>query len=101
MVIRETITNIVPEESIAMLYENDFMNMDYKMTMTSVDGKTKINSHTTAKGNGMFSKSMMAFIESSLKAQEETNLANLKKTVEQNTEDYFPAEEEPVETNEG
>ncbi len=86
--IRETITDIVPNESISMSYESDFMNMDYTMTMTPVNGKTKINSSTVAKGNGIIAKSMMALIGNSIKGQEETNLANLKKTIEQNTKNY-------------
>ena len=100
MVIRETITDIVPNESIAMTYENDFMNMDYTMAMTAVEGKTKISSHSTAWGNGMFAKSMMAFMGGGFKAQEETNLANLKKTIEENTKNYFPVEEEVIEASE-
>ncbi|NAS11864.1 SRPBCC family protein [Poritiphilus flavus] len=88
MTIRETITEIVPNESISMSYESDFMNMDYKMAMTSVDGKTKISSSTTAAGNGVFSRSMMAFIGGTFKSQEETNLTKLKKTIEQNTKNY-------------
>jgi len=95
MSIRETITSIVPNESISMTYESDFMDMDYKMTMTSVDGKTKINSSTTAEGNGLISKSFMALMGGSIKGQEETNLINLKETIEQNTKDYFPQNETP------
>lgn len=93
MAIKETITNIVPNESISMKYESDFMDMDYKLTVTSFDGKTKINSSTTAEGNGIFSKSIMALMGSSLKEQEETNLLNLKKTIEQNTKNYFQSEQ--------
>ena len=100
MTIRETITDIVPNESISMSYESDFMNMDYKMDMASVNGNTKISSSTTAVGNGMISKSMMALIGSSIKAQEETNLANLKKTIEQNTKNYFKADEQAIELSE-
>ncbi len=83
-----------------MSYVSDFMNMDYKMVMTSVNGKTKINSSTTAKGNGMVSRSIMALMGGSIKAQEETNLTNLKKTIEQNTKDYFRAGQEFIEINE-
>jgi len=36
----------------------------------------------------MVSKSMMALMGSSIKAQEDTNLTNLKKTIEQNTKNY-------------
>ncbi|SHH64770.1 SRPBCC family protein [Winogradskyella jejuensis] len=84
MVIRETITEIVPNESVAMTFTSDFMDMDYKLSMNAVDGKTKISSSTNAKGNGMFSKSLMALMSSSIKEQEETNLANLKKVIEEN-----------------
>src|SRR5690606_20776416 len=46
MTIQETITDIAPSESISMKYESDFMDMDYKLTVTSVNGKTMINSST-------------------------------------------------------
>ena len=99
MVIRETITDIVPNESISMSYESDFMNMDYTMTIDDDNGKTKINTRTTAVGNGMFSKSVMAFMGSSLETQEDINLSNLKKTIEQNTKNYFAVEDVTIETN--
>lgn len=92
MVIRETITDIVPEESMSMLFTSDFMDMDYTIGMTAADGKTKISSSTTAKGNSMFSKSIMALMASSIKAQEDSNLANLKETIERNTKNYSPSE---------
>ncbi|WP_369999998.1 SRPBCC family protein [Winogradskyella sp.] len=93
MVIRETITKIVPNETIEMTFTSDFMDMDYKLNMTQMDGKTKITSNTTTVGNGILAKSMMALAGSSIKAQEETNLENLKKAIEQNTKDYFPVEQ--------
>ena len=58
-----------------------------------MDGKTKITSNTTTVGNGILAKSMMALAGSSIKAQEETNLENLKKAIEHNTKDYFPVEQ--------
>jgi carbon monoxide dehydrogenase subunit G len=82
MTIRETITDIVPDESISMSFASDFMVMDYKLTMTAIDGKTKLSSNTTAVGNGMVSKSLMALMGNTFKTQEETNLTNLKKTIE-------------------
>ena len=96
MVIRETITEIVPNKSISMLFESDFMNMDYKMEMNAVGDQTKITSNTTTVGNGMFAKSIMALVSSSIKAQENTNLASLKKTIESNTKNYQPEEEEAL-----
>ena len=88
MTIRETITEIVPNESISMLFTSDFMDMDYKLSMTAEDGKTKISTSTTATGNGLVSKSIIAMIGSSLEAQEETNLASLKKVIEENSKTY-------------
>ena len=96
MIIRETITEIVPNESVTMTFTNDFMDMDYTLRMSSVEGKTKISSSTTAVGNGMFSKSLMALMSSAIKGQEETNLANLKRTIEENTKNYAPAGEENI-----
>ena len=92
MTIRETITDIVPNESVSMMFTSDFMNMEYQLDMKSINGKTKISSNTTCVGNGMFSKSIIALIGSSIKAQEETNLSNLKKTIEENSKDYFLTE---------
>ena len=88
MTIRETITEIVPDESVSMTFSSDFMDMDYKLSMTPMGGKTKITSSTTATGNGMVSKSIMVLMGSAIKAQEETNLASLKKTIEENLKNY-------------
>ena len=101
MIIKETIVDIKPNESMKMFFESGFMNMDYELKMAFINGKTKISSSTNAKGNGMFSKSIMALIGSSLKTQEETNLTNLKKTIEANVKNYSPVEEAPIEVKEG
>lgn len=98
--IQETITDFQPLESISMTYTSDFMNMDYKLNMNSINGSTKINSWTTTVGNGIFSKSIMALMGGSIKAQEETNLINLKKTIEENKKKYTPTEEESLEISE-
>lgn len=88
MQIEETITDIVPNESISMTYGSDFMDMDYKLMLADENGRTKISSSTIARGNGMFSKSIMALMGGTIKAQEETNLVNLKKVIEENTKSY-------------
>ncbi len=92
MTIRETITEIGPDESVSMTFTSDFMDMDYNLAMKSVDGKTKISSSTTATGNGMVSKSIMALMGGAIKAQEETNLAKLKETIEKNSKNYINSE---------
>ena len=92
MIIRETITEIVPNESIAMSFTSDFMEMDYKLSMKSIDGKTKISSSTTAIGNGLISKSLIVLMQNSIQTQEHTNLENLKKTIEKNSINYSSTE---------
>lgn len=93
MAIKETISNVVPNEYMSMLYESDFMNMNYELKLTSVNGQTKLTSNTVAEGNGVISKSIMALMGSMLKEQEESNLSNLKKTIEQNTKSYLQLEQ--------
>ena len=89
---------MVPNESISMTFTSEYSHMDYTLRMTDVDGKTKITTNTTTYGKGMYYKSLFSLMRSMIKANEETNLANLKKTIEENTTDYFPsAEEEPNE----
>ena len=88
MVIKETITALQPHESIEMLFETDFMNMDYELRMASEGTKTKISSLTQVEGNSMFSRSVIALMGSSFKAEEEKNLLNLKKAIEANQKRY-------------
>ena len=89
MSIKETITNIVPNKSVSMIFEDDFMTMDYTLTISDLDGNSKIKTHTSTVGNSMVSKSIMALMSGSIKKQEETNLVNLKKVIEQNTKVYL------------
>lgn len=97
MVIQETITAIQPSERIAMKFTMDFMDMDYEMSLKENNGNTTITSTSTTVGNGLFAKSLISFMKSGMKAQEDENMANLKKAIEENTTDYFPEPEpEPV-----
>lgn len=88
MIIRETITAIVPNESIAMTFDSDFMVMDYIITMKPDDGKTKIETKSDVEGNGMFAKSIVAIMNGSFETQEQTNLEKLKNTIEENSSPY-------------
>lgn len=92
MVIEETITGFVPNKSISMSFGSDFMNMDYQLSMSRQEGKTKISSSTIAVGNGMFSKSIMVLLSTSIRAEEEKNLSNLKRVIEENSYNYFETE---------
>lgn len=88
MVMKETITQITPNELMAMTFTMDFMDMEYEMHMKEEGGKTTITSKSTTTGNGIFAKSMLSFMGGSMKTQEDNNLSNLKKLIEENTTTY-------------
>ncbi len=91
-IIFETIKSIAPNDHVAMDFEmKDVMNIDYKVNFIEKDGKTSIKSSSTTKGSGMFMRSMVSFMKGSMEKQEAENLNNLKKLIEGNTTNYFPA----------
>lgn len=93
MTMTETITNIIPNELLAMTFTMDFMDMDYEVILNEKDGKTTLKSKSKTTGNGLFAKSMVSFMKGSMKSQEEINMNKLKNIIEQNTKNYFP---EPI-----
>ena len=89
MMMQETIIAMQLYKHMGMTFTTDFMDMDYNMLFKEKDGKTTISSKSTTKGNTLFAKSLLFFIQSTMKAQEDENLGNLKKLIEENTKDYF------------
>ena len=94
MVMEETITALTPNELMAMTFTMDFMDIDYEMTFNEQDGKTTIRTKTVTSGNGIFAKSMVSFMSSGMKKQEDENLNNLKNLIDGNSKNYFPVTEE-------
>ena len=93
-IILETLKAIRPNEHVAMDFLMEgVMAMDYQMDYSEKDGKTHIKSTTVAEGQGLFMRSIFAWTSSSMVAQEDENLGNLKTVIEANTTDYFPAQE--------
>ncbi len=90
MMMQETITKYEVPSTIAMTFTMDFMDMDYEMTLKEKDGKVEITSHSKTIGNGAVAKSIVAMMPSAMKAQEDTNMNNLKKVINENTKNYFP-----------
>ena len=90
MVMEETITAIKPYEKMAMTFTMDFMDMDYEMLFEEQGDQTTITTKSTTVGNGMLAKSIISFMPSAMKTQEDENLNSLKKLIEDNTKDYFP-----------
>lgn len=90
MVMQETITAAKPYELMAMDFTMDFMDMAYEMHLQEKDGKTTMTSKSTTTGNGLFAKSMVSFMGSVMKTQEDNNLNKLKDLINENTKNYFP-----------
>ena len=99
MVMQETITGYEPGELMAMEFTMDFMDMDYRMELTEENGQTTIQSSSTVTGNGLFAKSLIAFMSSSFQTEEEKTLDRLKVLIASNTTDY--STNEPEETMTG
>jgi len=88
----ETITDALPHKLMAMKFSMDFMDMDYKMEFEEEGGKTHIKTHSVTTGNGMIARSILSFMPSAMKSQEQKNLNSLKALIDQNTKDYFKTE---------
>lgn len=88
MFMEETITAKKHQEMMAMTFTMDFMNMDYEMHLEDMGGKTKVWSTSTTVGNGIFAKSLLAFMGGAMKQQEDVNMQKLKSLAESNTKVY-------------
>lgn len=88
MVMEETVKAVKPNELLSMSFTMDFMDMDYEMHLKEKEGKTTIITKSTTTGNGLFAKSMVSFMTSSMETQENENLINLKTLIEANTTEY-------------
>lgn len=86
----ETMKAVRPNEHVAMdfLLEG-VMKMDYRMDMSEKDGKTVIKSSTTTEGIGTIMRSMVSFMKGAMQKQEDENMNNLKKLINENKTNYF------------
>lgn len=90
----ETLKKTVPNKHVAMDFHMEgAMDMAYAVDFFEKDGKTHIKSSTTNTGQGLIMKSMFSFMQGSFQKQEDINMVNLKKLINENTTNYFP---EPV-----
>lgn len=86
----ETIKAITPQKQIQMDFSAPgAMDMAYTVDYSTLDGKTLIKSTTDVVGQGFFMRCLIPWIKSSMTGQEDKNMANLKKLINENTTDYF------------
>lgn len=99
-VIEETMKSIDPFKQVTMDFlMKDVMKMGYKIDFEGEGNQSTLKSSTTVEGQGMIMRSMMVFMKGTMIAQENENLANLKKVIEDNTVDYFPVPKVVMETS--
>lgn len=90
----ETIVSVEEFDHISLSFDSDMMEFEQTMTLAEKDGQVSIRTDSKVTGKGVMLKSMFALMEmigGSFKEQEVNNLGSLKKVVEENTTDYYPA----------
>lgn len=87
----ETITAVDVNKHHGLAFDTDFMDVKWDAYLSEKDGKTIIRTEALAKGKGMFMKSMFALMGSSMTQEDLKMMTSLKKAIEENTTDYFPA----------
>lgn len=104
----QTLKEIKEFDSVQLHYDSDFMDMDQHYTFSESNGQTTFSTQADVRPKGMMMRSMFALMEmfaGSFTTQEAKNIDALKKVIEANTTDYYPApaiseEEEAVQANE-
>jgi len=93
IMMKETIVSVNESDHLKMKFSMDMMDMDYEIRFKEEGANTVITTSSETIGNGMFNKSIVSFMSSLMKTQEDENLSSLKKLIEENTTDYFPVPE--------
>jgi len=105
-VMTETVKSVKEFDHIALNFDSDMMLFDQTTSFAEADGKTTIKTDCKINGKGIMMRSMFALMEKltgSFTKQEVKHIEALKKLIEENTTDYYPAPpviEEPVELEE-
>ena len=97
----ETVISIKEFDHVKLHFDSDMMDFDQTISLSETDGKASVKTESTVRGKGIMMRSMFAVMEmfgGAFQKQEESNIDNLKKVINENTTDYYPA---PVEQSTG
>jgi len=97
-IMTETVVSLKEFDHITMNFDSDMMLFDQTTSFSEEGGKTTIKTDSKVTGKGMMMRSMFALMErlgGSFYKQEVKNIEALKKVIEDNTTDYYPA---PIQT---
>ncbi len=90
----ETVVSMKKFDHIKLSFDSEMMKFDQTISHSETDGKTTIKTESKASGKGIMMRSMFALMEmfgGTFQAQEVKNIEALKKVIEENTTDYYPA----------
>jgi hypothetical protein len=90
----ETLVSMKEFEEVELHFDSEMMDFGQKILYSESDGKVTIKTESTVSAKGIMMRSMFAVMESlagSFTSQEVKNIDALKKVIEENTTDYFPA----------
>ena len=90
----ETIVAKEDFDHVTLSFDSEMMLFDQTPSFSETNGKTTIKTDSKVSGKGIMMRSMFAFMEmfgGSFQAQEVKHVEALKKVIEENTTDYYPA----------
>lgn len=96
----ETVVALKEFEHVELAFDSEMMEFNQKISLSEADGKTTLKTDSKVSGKGMVMRSIFALSEmlgGAFQAQETKNIEALKKVIEENTTDYYPAPVEIVE----
>ncbi len=89
----ETVISVKEFDHVKLKFDSDFMDFEQVISFQEKDGMTAVKTDSEVVGNNLMSRSMFAIMEMTIGAfsgQEELNIEELKKVIQDNTTDYFP-----------
>lgn len=90
----ETIVSLKEFDHVTLSFDSDFMDFEQTISFAEANGATTVKTDSKVIGKSIITRSMFALMEmlgGSFTAQETKNIEALKKVIEKNTKDYYPA----------
>ena len=90
----ETVISKSEFDHMSLSFDSEMMLFEQTTSFTETNGKTIIKSDSKVSGKGMMMRSLFALMEmfsGSFQTQEVKNVEALKKVIDENTTDYYPA----------
>ena len=90
----QTVVSVNEFKNVKMHFDSEFMDFEQTITHLESDGITTVKTDSKVIAKGAMMRSMFAIMETfggSFTAQEKKNIEALKKVIDENTTDYYPA----------